>query len=254
MKKKVSIYIATHKKAAFPKFEEYFPIQVGAEQSKDNFGYLLDNTNDNISIKNKNYCELTALYWIWKNSQSDIVGMVHYRRYFFNKAGSRLFDNIIRKNEILDILEKYDCIVPKKMYIAKSNLKEQYGKIHNIDDLNKCEEIIKSKYPDYQESFSKVMQQKHFYAFNMFIMSKKLLNKYAQWLFDILFELEKYVQIQNYDNYNNRIYGFLSERLFNVWIEKNKIKIKEESVYNIEQNVLKQDINRIIKKVYCRGK
>lgn len=254
MEKMVSIYIATHKKTVFPEFKEYIPIQVGAEQSKEKFGFLTDDEGNNISTKNQNFCELTALYWIWKNSDADIVGMVHYRRYFFNKFGSSSLENVLKKEEITKILNQYDCILPQKIYIAKSNLKGQYEKLHNIADLEKCKEIIKTKYPEYEEAFDSVMESKHFYAFNMFIMKKELLNQYAKWLFDILFELEKTIKIENYDKYNSRVYGFLSERLFNVWLEKNKIKIKEKKVYNIEQNVLKQDMERIIKKIYSKGK
>lgn len=76
----------------------------------------------------------------------------------------------------------------------------------------------------------------------MFISRKKVFDDYYKWLFDILFEAEKIIDISNYDNYNKRVYGFLSERLFNVWIEKNKdnLKIKEMPVYNSEEKIIKQ--------------
>lgn len=43
----------------------YLPIQVGAALHPA-LGYVPDNTGYNISDKNPNYCELTALYWAWK--------------------------------------------------------------------------------------------------------------------------------------------------------------------------------------------
>ena len=79
----IKIYIAAHKKANLPQKEGYVPIQVGS-QLHDDLGYLKDNQGDNISIKNPNYCELTGLYYIWKNTNSDIIGLTHYRRYFFD--------------------------------------------------------------------------------------------------------------------------------------------------------------------------
>lgn len=80
----IKIIIATHKKYWLPKDSIYLPLQVGAEGKKD-LGYVKDNIGDNISAKNANFCELTGLYWAWKNLDADYVGLVHYRRYFTRK-------------------------------------------------------------------------------------------------------------------------------------------------------------------------
>ena len=83
MGNKCKIYIVTHKKFKPPVDPMYVPIQVGKQNTKKNLNILSDDTGDNIAYKNANYCELTALYWIWKNEmQADIIGMCHYRRYF----------------------------------------------------------------------------------------------------------------------------------------------------------------------------
>ena len=95
-------------------------------------------------------------------------------------------------------------------------------------------DLIKKKYPDYMEAFEKVSVSHETYLFNMFICKKKLMDAYAEWLFDILFDLEKQINIDDYDAYNRRVFGFLSERLFNVWIKKNKLKVKECLVFNTE--------------------
>lgn len=238
--KNVKVYIATHKKANLPELKEYVPIQVGAE-GKEKLGYITDNTGENISNKNPNFCELTATYWIMKNDNSDIVGLTHYRRYFFNNIFSNSFKNIIHKEKIIKILNNYDIIVPKK-YKLGVTVEKQYSQIHNIEDLMKCGEIIKNKNPEYSEAFDKVLKKRKIYTYNMFISRKKVFDDYYKWLFDILFEAEKIIDISNYDNYNKRVYGFLSERLFNVWIEKNKdnLKIKEMPVYNSEEKIIKQ--------------
>lgn len=238
--KNVKVYIATHKKANLPELKEYVPIQVGAE-GKEKLGYITDNTGENISNKNSNFCELTATYWIMKNDNSDIVGLTHYRRYFFNNIFSNSFKNIIHKEKIIKILNNYDIIVPKK-YKLGVTVEKQYSQIHNIEDLMKCGEIIKNKNPEYSEAFDKVLKKRKIYTYNMFISRKKVFDDYYKWLFDILFEAEKIIDISNYDNYNKRVYGFLSERLFNVWIEKNKdnLKIKEMPVYNSEEKIIKQ--------------
>lgn len=223
----MSIYVATHKNFDYKLKENYIPIQVGAEL-KDDLGYLKDNGGDNISLKNPNYCELTALYFIANNRQSDdVVGLVHYRRYFFYGLG------IIDYKKACDLLKKCDIILPYK-HDFKESVENQYKHYHNIEDLKLCGKVIKEKYPAYFDSFKKVMKKRYICAFNMFIMNSELLKDYSNWLFSILFEVEKKVNIEEYDDYNKRIFGFLSERLFNVWIEKKNLNIKYLPVYNVD--------------------
>ena len=248
----IKLFIATHKKAQLPPDTNlYVPIQVGAE-NKEDLGYLKDNTGENISSKNPNYCELTALYWMWKNCKSDIVGLVHYRRYFFKSIFSKKYSNLLSKDDIENIMKNYDIILPKKQCIVKYNLEEQWNKIHNKKDLEICRNIIDEKYSDYISAFDNVFNKHSFYAFNMFIAKKEIIDEYCKWLFDILFEIEKRVDISSYDKYNQRIFGFLSERLFNVWLEKNAkdLKIKEQTVFQTEQSVINQNISEFLKKIY----
>lgn len=113
----MKIYVITHKK-----FEEkckssvYQPILVGAALHDIDVSYLKDNSkNDNISDKNSSYCELTGIYWIWKHSKDDIVGVCHYRRYFSN---SRYYLSALKEKQIRQILNKYDIIVPKKIQVS----------------------------------------------------------------------------------------------------------------------------------------
>lgn len=251
MKKNIKIYVAAHKEANFPKDKIYVPIQVGAEGKKD-LGYIRDNTGDNISKKNPNYCELTGTYWIWKNDDSDIVGLTHYRRYFFKKNTNKV-NEVLTKVEIEKILEKNDIIVPRKTKILRDTVKQAYCRFHKEKDIEECRNVIMEKYPTYINSFDNIMNKKSFYTCNMFIASKDIFNEYYKWCFDILFELEKRTDISEYDNYNKRIYGFISERLFNVWLDYHKnLKIKEIPVYNTDKNLFIQISENIIKSLLIR--
>ena len=103
----VKIIIATHKKYRMPDDEMYIPVQVGAE-GKDDLGYTRDNTGDNISNLNSQYCELTGLYWAWKNLDADYVGLAHYRRHFRVKNKTKdPFDCVLTSKEAEELLIFY---------------------------------------------------------------------------------------------------------------------------------------------------
>lgn len=217
---KVEIYAVTHKEIEkIPKER----ILIGVGNNRNNRSVLFyDNTGENISEKNDSYCELTALYWIWKNSNADIVGLEHYRRFFWSNSLFRRTPLSIK--QMLSRLRKYDIIVAKGRTEGKS-LYEHYKSNHIIDDLDKCIRIIDEKYPEYKESCKKVLESPNGCFYNMFVMKKQLADQYCEWLFDILFELEKEIDLSNRDAYQERVFGFLSERLFNIWIDKQNLKV-----------------------------
>lgn len=234
----IKILIATHKKYWMPSDEVYMPIHVGRE-GKDNLGYVGDNIGENISIKNPNYCELTGLYWAWKNLDCEYIGLCHYRRYFAHKSkSSKLEDKkqaIFTRDDYERLLQQYDVILPKKRNYFIETVRSQYEHAHNKRDLDEIEKIIKMQYPSYIEAFEKVMNSRKLHIYNMFVMNKALFDEYCTWLFDILFTLEKRIDITNYDKYNARVFGFLSERLFNIWLEKKQLKIKTVNVVFLEK-------------------
>ena len=249
--KKIKVYVATHKIAQFPENSIYVPIEIGA-YNKEKFTKVTDNTGENISNKNANYCELTATYWIMKNDKSDIVGLTHYRRYFFKKHTNEM-SQVLDRADIEVLLNEYDMIVPNKTYLFRyKNIKEAYCALHEKDDWEICKKIVKAKYPDYVEAFEELEKSRSFYACNMFISSKKIFDDYYNWLFDILFELESKIDISNYDDYNKRIFGFLSERLFNVWVKYQDLKLKEVPVYNVDKKVMGQYLDYKVKKMIFR--
>ena len=239
------IYVVTHKNISLKLPENYKIIGVGNNSiiNED----LHDNTGDNISSKNKNYCELTALYWIWKNSNDDIVGLEHYRRMFLNDNIGEI--GLLNEDEILCILNNYDIIVPTLFNNKTRTVYQHYVEDHKKRDIELAQNIINSKYPDYNSSFNQVMNSKYEYGFNMMITIKDILDEYSQWLFDILFDLENKIDISKYDEYQKRIYGFLSERLFNVWLKYKKYNVKE----NVAANILdskEKILDRKIKKIH----
>lgn len=112
----IKILVASHKKAEMPEDSMYLPVHVGRALYPDKeFGYQSDAEGDNISIKNPYYCELTALYWAWKNLKADYVGLAHYRRHFSLKTVHRGGWNSVLTGKQAEILcRKHDIILPKK--------------------------------------------------------------------------------------------------------------------------------------------
>ena len=221
----VKIVVATHKKYEMPKDGMYLPLHVGAEGKKDSngnaldLGYQKDNTGENISKKNASYCELTGLYWAWKNLKDDYIGLAHYRRHFGKKTKNP-FDGVLTYNQVQPMLSKYKIFVPKKRKYYIETLYSHYQHTHYASQLDLTRKIIEEKYPDYLKSYDDVVKQTYGYMFNMMIMQRKYLDEYCKWLFDILFELEKRISPQNLSAFQGRFYGRISEIIFNVWLDE----------------------------------
>ena len=242
------VLIACHKKYPIPNEEGYLPIEVGAELHDSVIpGCIKDNTGDNISNKNKEYCELTALYWAWKNLNSEAIGLVHYRRYFESVMFSRKvvsIDHIRRRLSIAPVV-----LPQRRHYLIETNY-SQYIHAHHQEDLMITREVISDIYPEYLDVYDGEMLKRSGHRFNMFIMTKELFDSYCQWLFDILFEVEKRLDISTYDSYNSRVFGFIAERLIDVWITKNSISYTELPVFCTEkQHWLIKGIKFIIRKI-----
>lgn len=239
----IKILVATHKKYWMSEDEVYLPIHVGKEGKQD-LGYVGDNTGDNISIKNPNYCELTAIYWAWKNLEADYIGLVHYRRYFTKhnlRNCEKKKQDILTKNDFENILKDVDIIVPDKRKYYIETIRSHYNHSYYEKDLNETECIIKEIYPEFSRAFNKVMNRTWAHMFNMFVMRKDYFDEYCEWLFTILFELEKRIDISSYTVMEARVFGFISELLLDVWLETRQIKYKEVNVSFMEkQNWLKK--------------
>ncbi|MDG2941711.1 DUF4422 domain-containing protein [Exercitatus varius] len=222
--KDIKIIIATHKQYFMPSDEMYLPLHVG-KLGKQDLGYQGDETGENISAKNPSFCELTGLYWAWKNLPNDYLGLIHYRRFFSVKRAAErrkqpLESLYLTSEEASKLLEQYDVIVPKRRNYYIETLYSHYANTLHAEHLDVTREIIAEKCGQFLESFDEVMKQRGGYMFNMFIMPKELLNDYCSWLFSILFELEKRIPAEQYSAFHARFYGRVSELLFNVWLKQ----------------------------------
>lgn len=255
MQRDITIIVATHKKCDMPSDKMYLPLHLGAETSANpdgtplDFGYAKDNVGDNISERNVNFGTQTGLYWLWKNNDSDYKGLVHYRRFFTLKKVNKknMLDSVLKYEELRPLLSQYSVFVPKKRRYYIETVYSQY--VHTLDryhQLDTCRNVIASKTPDYLYAFDKVMNRRWNYMFNMMILRKDLMDNYCSWMFPILFEVFERVDKSQMDAFDLRFPGRVSERLFNVWLER---KIEEGTVKKVEIKELYyvEDVNWLFK-------
>ena len=237
--KDIKIIVATHKNYQMPESDMYMPVHVGSEEKQD-LGYTKDNTGENISTKNPYFCELTGLYWAWKNLNNEYIGLAHYRRHFSNtnkrlKTQEDKFNNLLTKDTVNKLLNDTDIILPKKRKYYIENLYDHYKHTMYIEPLDITRDIIKEKYPNYLEEFDNLHKRTSAHMFNMFIMKKEILDGYCNWLFDILFELESRVDNSKYDSFHARFYGRVSELLLDVYLKTNDLLYKEVKVIDMDK-------------------
>lgn len=249
----IKILVAAHKDYRMPEDSIYLPIHVGKELSDLSLPFTGDNSGNHISSKNPNYCELTALYWAWQNLDADYIGLAHYRRHFtLHKPGlfcKDKFPHVLSSTQVEPLLQQHSVILPKsRNYFIETNY-SQYIHAHPKESLEMTKKIIEELFPSYLPAFKKVMSCTRAHRFNMFIMEKNQLNDYCSWLFTILFELEKHLDISEYSAYNQRIFGFLSERLLDVYLEATQLSYTELPVIFMEhENWLKKGFSFLKRK------
>lgn len=239
--KNIKVIVAAHKECQMPNSEMYLPVQVGAKGKEKIEGYQPDNIGENISLKNSYYCELTGLYWAWKNLKADYIGLSHYRRHFtcakrIPKTEKEKLEILLDKEQAENILEDVDIILPKKRKYYIENLYDHYKHTMYIEPLDETRKIIEEQCPEYLGEFDKLHKRTSAHMFNMFIMKREYLEQYCEWLFEILFELEQRIDPKQYDSFHARYLGRVSEILLDVWINKNKLNYKEVKVIDM-QNV-----------------
>ena len=243
MDKSVKIIIATHKKYRMPEDKMYVPVHVGAE-GKNDLGYMKDNNGENISLLNPSFCELTGLYWAWKNLDYEYLGLAHYRRHFSLKKRNDQWSSVLTYSELKPYLDKVRVFVPKKRKYYIETLYSHYDHTHYSEQLDTTRKIIERMYPEYIKSYDKIMKQRYGYMFNMMIMTKDLMDDYCTWLFNILFELQKQLTMPELSNFQGRFYGRVSEIIFNVWLDYQlqSGKIKKSEVMELSC-IHMEDIN-----------
>nr|WP_043226562.1 DUF4422 domain-containing protein [Burkholderia glumae] len=243
----VHIYVCHHKPGPATVSDACFrPIQVGAARSSIDLGMTRDDTGDNISLRNGTFCELTALYWAWKNDRdAQWIGLMHYRR-FLDFSGAthdldahgcanydRLDDATVnalglkasRVEALLAARPGLAAVLPQKWSVRNAGagtLRDHYAKAayHHESDLAVLRTVIGDLYPADLEYFDAAMNASEGYFTNIFVLRRDLFDEYCRWVFTLLFEVERRLDLTNRCIAAQRVFGYLSERLFNAFANR----------------------------------
>ena len=294
MSKSIKILVGYHKPSYLFKDEMFTPVHAGRAVSgvvaKDGTlndkeaGWLLDNTvgdnsGDNISTKNREYCECTALYWAWKNYKElgdpDYIGFMQYRRQFILKEG--LFEGKeldeyerayatrkmlypckdyeqflgIDKENLSRVLDTCGGIYTNPCDLSLvniTNLRDDYGiKIPgvNVDDFDLMMDVVTKMYPDMADFIRARAAQPLKSCFQMWVLPKKIFFEYMEFLFSVLFECEKHVDVTAYSVNGKRTMGYLAELLCDFYMNfyKEKYNLKGADVCLIERNIPQEELS-----------
>lgn len=224
----IKIAVVTHKEYEMPKEPMYVPVMAGSVLCAEvPYIYTRDDTGDNISDRNGTFSELTALYWLWKHHaeeypEADYLGLCHYRRLFATKDGRQL--RLLNEADAEKLTNAGLVVLPKaRNYLIETNY-SHYSHAHHAADLDLTREIVAERQRTYLDAYDERMNMKTGHRFNMFIMSSTELDDYCSWLFDILFELERRLDISYYKGRDRRVFGLVSERLLDVWIDMKRLR------------------------------
>ena len=250
---KAIIMVASHKPYWTPADPLYLPIQVGSA-GKPSLGWQRDDEGENISGKNATFCELTGLFWMWKHLQADVYGLAHYRRYFSARLAPNKKDRILTGLRAEKLMAKHSLVLPRKRHYYVETNYSQYVHAHHETDLLETAAILRERCPEYLPAWETEMARRSGHRFNMFLMQAPLFHSYCQWLFDILFTLEKRLNISEYSASDQRVFGYVAERLLDVWVATNGIPYAELPVVNLENQHWGKKILAFLRRKIAGGK
>ena len=243
---------------ALPFFRRYFsPIQVGCALTTLDLGLTRDDTGPNISAKNPSYCELTALYWAWKNVDAPYYGLMHYRRIFSARSRSFAHRWHMARQRVWEARERVqlhtrgylwpavrtvttvpeleaecaalsrfleehlptvDAILPAPVQCRHLTMEQQYASWCCRNDYLIMLDCIGELFPDMTGAAKQASADHRFRICNMGIMRKPVFEDYCGRLFGVLEEVERRIDLRWRNSYQQRVFGFLSERFFNIYL------------------------------------
>ncbi len=232
------------------------PVQVGCALKKDLYDDMYhDNDGENISAHNPKYCELSAVYWGWKNQDKlgnpDYVGLMHDRRHFLFNANlpipnkqvtwmphspvymfppvcpaylTYLTDDVIRS-----YFPKYDIMILKPYDVKyrlgeKGNMRERFlrSEAMSADIFEVWVKTVKELFPDYTDELTTFVNGHIEHLCSMSVMRKDLYEQYCHFTFTALKAVDEQIDSSQFSAPKKRFLGYLGEFMLSLFVMKLK--------------------------------
>lgn len=193
-------------------------IQAGASMTGDRIAMLTDDIGENISKKNKQYCEMTATYWVWKNADHEWLGIEHYRRH------------IMVEPEMLT--DKVDVILPLP-YICYPNTITQFRRFVSDGVLRSLLDALRSLYPEKYDDYLKILYGPYQYTYNILCARKSVFHDYCQWFFGITRYMET-MDVWVPEIKKTRALSYVAEVLTNLYFMSNADRL---NILHVEKEI-----------------
>ncbi|MDN0069402.1 MULTISPECIES: DUF4422 domain-containing protein [Collinsella] len=236
---KIRIAVASHKPYRMPSDSVYIPLHVGRSlhpeltAEMDAQGFLGDDSGDSISGSNASLCELTGLWWLWRNVDADWKGLVHYRRHFASRraggkgAGDR-FGRIASERDFLRAMSGgAEAILPSRRNYVIETVGSHWEHTQPSGQLASARGVVADMEPRYLGSLDRVLSSRGAHMFNMMVMRDDVLDAYCSWLFPLIFELVERHDPDRYDAFAARYPGRISELLLDAWMSEKHVPYAE---------------------------
>lgn len=245
----ICIGVVAHKPYEMPADSAYLPIWVGRDEGLP-IGFYSHNNGDGIAELNETYCELTGLYWVWKNVKADFKGLAHYRR-ILSRRPSKDIHQVLNTADYLCAFANADVLLPpKKTYpfatIASHycNSKKGYEKIHQAD-LDSFLLALQRVHPSYKGNAQVILNSSKAHLLNIFCMKNELFDDYCTWLFPLM---EDFTSLRSDRIDQRRFVGAISEFAVDIWLSQNRVRIQEFNLYEPEASVQNRLLNCMLRR------
>lgn len=244
MQPTITVGVAAHKPYAIPNDPCYLPIHVGRALHPEvipqlDSRFVGDDTGDNISDQNATYCELTALWWLWKNCDSNFKGLVHYRRHLASPDAKRRrsddsLERVVTGDELCGILSDVDAVLPKMRRYYIETMRSHWDHTQPPEQLSVAERVVADLEPAYSAALGQVLSSRGAHMFNMMVMRSDIFDAYCAWVFPLLSELTTRLDPSQYPPFQARYPGRISELLLDAWLAMNGVTYMELSTVSPE--------------------
>lgn len=240
MRRGIVIGVAAHRPYRMPEDPAYLPIHVGAALNPGACpGFQPDDEGESISRLNASYSELTGLYWLWRNVDADVKGLVHYRRLLGSPDAARRraedpFDRVATGEELRSLVEAKGVVLAKRRNYYIETVYDHYSHTFDGSQFDACRGVLSDMCPEYVPAWDRLMRSRSAHIYNMFAMRADLFDSYCAWLFPVLNELARRVDSSRMTPFEARWPGRVSERLLDPWLEVDGVGYVELPVVSPE--------------------